>query len=247
MQTAFTTRTALLAATVGFALTVALPSYAQSAKGVPSKEQLIEALRLDKPATPAKGRPKMKTRGIELDDEETSPTAGAQAATTSSAGIANQQAQPAMPDKLEMAQERQPQQQAQQRPAAQQAQAQQVAQKPAVQQKSIDLDIPFDFNSDRMTATGAQILDSLGEALNSEALRSVKAIVLEGHTDAVGGASYNLQLSQRRAEAARKYLGFKFRIPTDKVQAQGKGSFELADPSKPTDAVNRRVRVIVMG
>ena len=113
--------------------------------------------------------------------------------------------------------------------------------------RALDLEIPFEFNSDRLTDDGKEVLDQLGEALKSNELSSAKAIVLEGHTDAKGSASYNKLLSTRRAQSVKNFLATKHSIPSSKLKAVGKGSTELADPKNPEDGVNRRVRVIVEG
>lgn len=47
--------------------------------------------------------------------------------------------------------------------------------------------------------------------------------VLEGHTDNVGSAAYNKDLSQRRAEAVRQYLINNYGITPDRLKAVGYG------------------------
>jgi outer membrane protein OmpA-like peptidoglycan-associated protein len=113
--------------------------------------------------------------------------------------------------------------------------------------RALDLEIPFEFNSDRLTNDGKEVLDQLGEALKSDELASARAIVLEGHTDAKGSAAYNKLLSTRRAQSVKNFLATKHSIPSTKLRAVGKGSTELADPKNPEDGVNRRVRIIVEG
>ncbi len=115
------------------------------------------------------------------------------------------------------------------------------------QARALDLEIPFEFNSDKLTADGKDVLDTLGEALKSDELSGAKAIVLEGHTDAKGSAAYNKILSLKRAQSVRTFLSTKHSIPASKLRAIGKGSTELADPKNPEDAANRRVRIIVDG
>jgi outer membrane protein OmpA-like peptidoglycan-associated protein len=113
--------------------------------------------------------------------------------------------------------------------------------------RALDLEIPFEFNSDRLTDDGKEVLDQLGEALKSSELSSAKTIVLEGHTDAKGSAVYNKMLSTKRAQSVKNFLATKHSIPSTKLKAIGKGSTELADPKNPEDGVNRRVRIIVDG
>jgi OOP family OmpA-OmpF porin len=111
--------------------------------------------------------------------------------------------------------------------------------------RALDLEIQFDYNSHKLTQDGADVLDQLGAALQSEELRSAKRIVLEGHTDAKGSVTYNRLLSLRRAQSVKQYLASNHRIPNSKLKSVGKGSTELADPSNPEDGINRRVRVIL--
>ena len=113
--------------------------------------------------------------------------------------------------------------------------------------RALDLEIPFEFNSDRLTDDGKEVLDQLGEALKSNELSATKSIVLEGHTDAKGSAAYNKVLSTKRAQSVKNFLATKHSIPSTKLKAVGKGSTELADPKNPEDGVNRRVRIIVDG
>jgi outer membrane protein OmpA-like peptidoglycan-associated protein len=71
-------------------------------------------------------------------------------------------------------------------------------------------------------------------------------IVVEGHTDSQGGASFNQDLSQRRAESVRAYL-VSHGIAADRVTAQGFGPTRaIADNgSAEGRANNRRVEIVV--
>jgi outer membrane protein OmpA-like peptidoglycan-associated protein len=72
-------------------------------------------------------------------------------------------------------------------------------------------------------------------------------ITVEGHTDSQGEPSYNLDLSQRRAQSVRDYLVTRG-IATDRVVAQGFGlTRPIADNgSAEGRANNRRVEIVVM-
>ena len=67
---------------------------------------------------------------------------------------------------------------------------------------------------------------------------------IEGHTDNVGDDERNLQLSQRRAEAARAYLIGKNCNPND-IEAVGLGKRQPIGDNKTEDgrAMNRRVEI----
>ena len=89
------------------------------------------------------------------------------------------------------------------------------------------------------------MLDNLATALTTD-LASYR-FVLEGHTDAVGSDRYNLELSERRAEAVQSYLRELYRIAPERLTTVGKGERELLLPDQPKAAPNRRVRVVNQG
>jgi outer membrane protein OmpA-like peptidoglycan-associated protein len=71
-------------------------------------------------------------------------------------------------------------------------------------------------------------------------------IVVEGHTDSQGGATYNQDLSQRRAQSVRDYLVSRG-IAADRVTSQGFGpSRSIAENNSAEGrANNRRVEIVV--
>jgi outer membrane protein OmpA-like peptidoglycan-associated protein len=71
-------------------------------------------------------------------------------------------------------------------------------------------------------------------------------IVVEGHTDSQGGAPFNQELSQKRAQAVRDYLVSRG-IASDRVVSQGFGPTRaIADNTSPEGrANNRRVEIVV--
>jgi outer membrane protein OmpA-like peptidoglycan-associated protein len=71
-------------------------------------------------------------------------------------------------------------------------------------------------------------------------------ILVEGYTDSQGGASFNQDLSQRRAESVRSYL-VSHGLAADRLTAQGLGpSSPIADNSSAEGrANNRRVEIVV--
>lgn len=66
--------------------------------------------------------------------------------------------------------------------------------------------------------------------------------VIEGHTDSQGADAYNLDLSQRRANAVLKYLVDKG-VPASRLTAQGLGESQPVADNATADgrAQNRRV------
>jgi outer membrane protein OmpA-like peptidoglycan-associated protein len=106
--------------------------------------------------------------------------------------------------------------------------------------------ISFEFNSAVLTPDAKQQLESLAAALKSDALKDDRFRV-EGHTDAVGSESYNLELSKRRARAVKQYLMQMGSLGAEKLRSVGKGESELFDNANPDAAVNRRVVITNLG
>jgi outer membrane protein OmpA-like peptidoglycan-associated protein len=86
-------------------------------------------------------------------------------------------------------------------------------------------------------------LDQVAEALLATRER---LLVVEGHTDSRGSDSYNLDLSQRRAEAVRSYLVSRG-YASERIAARGIGKERpVADNESPEGrANNRRVEIII--
>ena len=111
------------------------------------------------------------------------------------------------------------------------------------QAPSIDLEIFFDYKSAEITPRAAAALTPLGRAL-SDARLAGDAFLIAGHTDAKGGADYNLALSQKRAESVRQYLIANFGIDGAKLVATGMGFKHLKNAKTPLAAENRRVQIV---
>jgi OOP family OmpA-OmpF porin len=102
-------------------------------------------------------------------------------------------------------------------------------------------DINFEFDSDKLTADSEMILDSVAESLTHFADARVE---VSGHTDSKGRDSYNLDLSQRRADAVKAYLAGKG-IDEGRMETKGYGeSAPIADNATEEGmAQNRRVEL----
>ena len=68
-------------------------------------------------------------------------------------------------------------------------------------------------------------------------------IVIEGHTDNVGGKQYNQGLSQKRADAIKKVMVTKYKIPAKRLTAKGFGMTKpiASNATKEGKQQNRRV------
>lgn len=107
----------------------------------------------------------------------------------------------------------------------------------------IDLEINFDYNSADINARSLPGVNNLGKAL-SQMPGSV--FVLAGHTDAKGGEGYNQSLSERRADAVRKYLVKHYGLTAENLVTVGYGKSHIKNPGAPYADENRRVQVVNM-
>jgi outer membrane protein OmpA-like peptidoglycan-associated protein len=113
----------------------------------------------------------------------------------------------------------------------------------AQKRPNIDLEVNFDYNSDNIGAKAAPQVSALGQALSSSELKGGTFIVA-GHTDAKGSDTYNQGLSERRAEAVKRFLAEKYGIDASNLVTVGYGKTQLKNPAGPFASENRRVQVI---
>jgi outer membrane protein OmpA-like peptidoglycan-associated protein len=109
-------------------------------------------------------------------------------------------------------------------------------------QVTFDSGLMFGFDSAEIQGAARSNLDALAANLNKYGNSS---LLIAGHTDDVGRASYNLDLSERRAESAASYL--RSRGVTGEISTVGLGETEPV-ASNDTDAgrqQNRRVEVAI--
>jgi outer membrane protein OmpA-like peptidoglycan-associated protein len=109
----------------------------------------------------------------------------------------------------------------------------------------IDLEINFEYNSADISAKSMPSVQALGRALTNADLKG-STFVVAGHTDAAGGEGYNQDLSERRADAIKRYLVDKYGITGTDLVTVGYGKSKLKDPNQPMAEVNRRVQVVNM-
>lgn len=109
---------------------------------------------------------------------------------------------------------------------------------------SIDMKLQFGLDSDRIRPEDRPKLDKLGRFM---AQYPETHAVVEGHTCNVGSASYNFELSWRRARAVKEYLEGNFDIDPERLQARGYGLTQpVADNGTEAGRrKNRRVLVVV--
>jgi outer membrane protein OmpA-like peptidoglycan-associated protein len=105
--------------------------------------------------------------------------------------------------------------------------------------------VRFDFNSAELSDEARQELDRFAESFKGRAHFLVE---IQGFTDTVGEDSYNIQLSNRRAEAVARYLTAEHGIPLAKIAMLGYGKAMPAADNKTRDGrkLNRRVELRVL-
>jgi outer membrane protein OmpA-like peptidoglycan-associated protein len=104
--------------------------------------------------------------------------------------------------------------------------------------------ILFATNKSDLLPSAQMKLNEVAAALSKQ--DSTSTMVVEGYTDSQGTATYNQDLSQRRARSVRDYL-ISRGIASDRVTAQGFGlTRPIADNESPEGrANNRRVEIVV--
>lgn len=107
------------------------------------------------------------------------------------------------------------------------------------------LAIHFDYDSDQLNADGRAQLSELAQVLMSPEM--VRATVLiEGHTDTLGDAKYNMWLSLRRAENVKQMLIVKG-VDQARISVRGMGLTRplITSGGISEQAANRRVEFVV--
>jgi outer membrane protein OmpA-like peptidoglycan-associated protein len=109
----------------------------------------------------------------------------------------------------------------------------------------VETAVHFGFNRDNLTKDAKEAIDQLAASV---ATTKGYIVTVEGATDSVGGADYNYELSQRRANAVIQYLAAEKSVPAYKIYLIGLGKDKPVDTNKTRDgrAKNRRVDIRLM-
>ena len=109
----------------------------------------------------------------------------------------------------------------------------------------LELDaVRFETGSAAIRPDQARALARIGTTLRDLVEEDPSTVILvEGHTDAVGSATYNLALSDRRAETVALALTEYFRVPAENMVTQGYGESALKVLTDADEPANRRAVV----
>jgi len=124
---------------------------------------------------------------------------------------------------------------------------------PQVQKITLDANALFAFNESVLTPEGKAAIDSKVVGKLSQ-IQKLEVVIVTGHTDRIGSAAYNQELSVKRADAVRDYLVGKG-IAKDKIQTVGMGEQQpvvQCNQKNRTELIaclapNRRVEVEARG
>lgn len=98
--------------------------------------------------------------------------------------------------------------------------------------------IQFDVNSDRLRPESAPVLKLVAEALAKQPALKLR---IEGHTDSIGDAAKNLDLSKRRAESVKNALVGQFSVSGDRLTTAGMGQTKpVSNNDTPEGRANNR-------
>ena len=115
---------------------------------------------------------------------------------------------------------------------------------------ALSADVLFDFDSFALKPEATGTLQKLAAVLKSYAPAPV---LIEGHTDGKGDDSYNMTLSERRAEAVKRWLASPGGVDAARVTTKGWGKTKPVAPNTTLDGKddpvgrqkNRRVEITV--
>lgn len=114
----------------------------------------------------------------------------------------------------------------------------------------LSADVLFDFDKAEIRPDAAKVLAQAAEVVRGHATRRV---VIEGHTDAKGSDQYNQRLSDRRAQAVKRWFQEREGLKTMALETRGWGAKRPVAPNAKPDGSddpagrqkNRRVEIVI--
>jgi outer membrane protein OmpA-like peptidoglycan-associated protein len=109
-----------------------------------------------------------------------------------------------------------------------------------------DESVKFGFDRSQLSAEAKAALDAFAKKLLAE--NKNVYVEVQGHTDSIGSAEYNLNLGQARAEAVMRYLNMQHGFPLHRMNAISYGSAKPIADNKNSKGrgQNRRVALVVL-
>jgi len=107
--------------------------------------------------------------------------------------------------------------------------------------------IHFAYNEARILPQSFDLLDEVAATIKKH--HELVRIEIGGHASSEGSDDYNLDLSERRAEAVRKYLVEKSGVRQERLTAEGYGETKplvTPDDSESLREKNRRVEFVIL-
>jgi outer membrane protein OmpA-like peptidoglycan-associated protein len=103
----------------------------------------------------------------------------------------------------------------------------------------------FAVNSDEVRESAHDTLAKVAELIS---VYDNRLVLIIGHSDAVGDAAYNKQLSERRAELVKQFFVDNFEVEEDRLSTQGWGEARpiAANTTPEGRRANRRVEVLIL-
>ena len=103
--------------------------------------------------------------------------------------------------------------------------------------------IYFDFNKATLKPESAPVLKEIADAMTHN---PDWKLTVEGHTDNIGGDTYNLDLSKRRAASVKQALVSRYNIAPDRLLTGGYGASRPVETNDTLEgrARNRRVELV---
>ena len=106
--------------------------------------------------------------------------------------------------------------------------------------------VKFGFNRSELSPEAKKALDAFADKVKSE--NKNVYVEIQGHTDNIGSAAYNLKLGQERADNVMRYLNMQDGFPLHRMNAVSYGAAKPIADNKTKDgrAQNRRVTLVVL-
>ncbi|MBD2431873.1 MULTISPECIES: OmpA family protein [Fischerella] len=116
---------------------------------------------------------------------------------------------------------------------------------------TLSADVLFDFDKDNIRPDAAQALTQVAQVLSKRYPNN--PVKIYGHTDALGNDDYNQNLSERRADAVKRWLSEKHEIAATRMTIKGYGESQPVAPNTKADGTddpagrqqNRRVEIVI--